>query len=91
MPFKIAAGPRQRCHSRVRVPRDCDHILLSQDLRLPNLDVQVPVLISPSNREALLYPRLLGFLFVASYNSQGYGGGIRTRLHAVLGRTNPLC
>jgi hypothetical protein len=31
---------------------------------------------SPRNRVAL------GSLFVASYNSQGYGGGIRTRLHA---------
>jgi hypothetical protein len=25
-----------------------------------------------------------GFLFVASYDSQGYGGGIRPRLHTVL-------
>jgi hypothetical protein len=28
-----------------------------------------------------LYPRVLGSLFVASYDSQGYGGGILTRLH----------
>jgi hypothetical protein len=28
-----------------------------------------------------LYLQALGFLFVASYDSQGYGGGIRTRLH----------
>jgi hypothetical protein len=28
-----------------------------------------------------LYPQALGPLFVASYNSQGYGGGIRQRLH----------
>jgi hypothetical protein len=27
-------------------------------------------------------PQALGSLFVASYDSQGYGGGIRTRLHA---------
>jgi hypothetical protein len=26
-------------------------------------------------------PLALGSLFVASYDSQGYGGGIRTRLH----------
>jgi hypothetical protein len=30
---------------------------------------------------AQLYPRALGSLFVASYDSQGYGGGILTRLH----------
>jgi hypothetical protein len=32
---------------------------------------------------AQLYPQVLGSLFVASYGSQGYGGSIRTRLHAV--------
>jgi hypothetical protein len=31
---------------------------------------------------AQLYPQALGSLFVASYDSQGYGGGIRPRLHA---------
>jgi hypothetical protein len=30
---------------------------------------------------ARLYPRALGSIFVASYDSQGYGGGIRPRLH----------
>jgi hypothetical protein len=30
---------------------------------------------------AQLYPRALGSLFVAFYNSQGYDGGILTRLH----------
>jgi hypothetical protein len=33
-----------------------------------------------------LYPQALGSLFVASYHSQGYGGGIRTCLHTRLGR-----
>jgi hypothetical protein len=28
-----------------------------------------------------LYPQALGSLFVASYDTQGYGGDIRTRLH----------
>jgi hypothetical protein len=58
-----------------------DHILLSQIRDSPNLEVQVPVFISPSNRVAQLYPQTLGSLFVASYDSQGYGGSIRTRLH----------
>jgi hypothetical protein len=30
---------------------------------------------------AQLYPQVLGSHFVASYDSQGYGGGIRTRLY----------
>jgi hypothetical protein len=30
---------------------------------------------------AQLYPQALGSLFVASYDSQDYGGGILTRLH----------
>jgi hypothetical protein len=30
---------------------------------------------------AKLYPHALGSLFVAFYDSQGYGGGIRNRLH----------
>jgi hypothetical protein len=47
----------------------------------PNLEGQVPVFISPRNRVAQLYPRALGSLFVASYDSQGCGGGILTRLH----------
>jgi hypothetical protein len=31
---------------------------------------------------AQLCPKALGSLFVASYDSQGYAGGIETRLHA---------
>jgi hypothetical protein len=34
------------------------------------------------NRVAQLYPHALGSFFFASYDSQGYGGGIRTRLNA---------
>jgi hypothetical protein len=45
----------------------------------PNLERQVPVLISPRNRVAQLYPSALGSLFVASFDSQGYGGGILTQ------------
>jgi hypothetical protein len=56
-------------------------ILLSQIPDSPNLDGQAPVFISPRNRVAQLYSQALGFLFIASYASQGYGGGIRPRLH----------
>jgi hypothetical protein len=37
----------------------------------PNREDQVPVFISPRNRVAQLYPRALGSLSVASYDSQG--------------------
>jgi hypothetical protein len=47
----------------------------------PNLEGQVPVFISPRNRVAQLYPRSLGSFFFSSYDSQGSGGGILTRLH----------
>jgi hypothetical protein len=46
-----------------------------------NPEGQVPVFISPRNRVAQLYPRALGSLFVASYDSQGYGGGILIHLY----------
>jgi hypothetical protein len=69
--FTIAAAPRQLSHSWVR-----DHILLSQIRDSPNLKGEVPVFIFPRNRVALLYPQALSSLFVASYDSQGYGGVI---------------
>jgi hypothetical protein len=50
----------------------------------PNQESQVPVFISPRNRVAQLYPQALGSLFVTSYGSQGYNGGILTRLHTGL-------
>jgi hypothetical protein len=79
--FATAAGPLQRILGSESL-RTHDHILLSQIRDSPNLEAQVPVFISPWNRVAQLYPRALGSLFVASYDSQVYGGSIRTRLHA---------
>jgi hypothetical protein len=58
-----------------------DHILLSGIRDSPNLEDQVPLLISPRNKVALLYPQALGSFFLTSYDSQGYGGGIRPRFH----------
>jgi hypothetical protein len=55
LPFIIAAGLRQRIHSRKP---------------------------SPVGLVTIFYcPRFETSLFVASYDSQGYGGGIRPRLH----------
>jgi hypothetical protein len=60
-----------------------DHIILSQIWDSPNLEGQVPVFIFPRNSVIQLYPQALGPLFVSSYHSQGYGGGIRTRLYHI--------
>jgi hypothetical protein len=46
----------------------------------PNLEDQVPVFMSPTDSVAHLYAHAPG-LFFAFYDSQGYGGGILTRLH----------
>jgi hypothetical protein len=46
------------------------------------MEGQVPVFISPRNKVAELYLRALSSLYVASYDSQGYRGGILTSLHA---------
>jgi hypothetical protein len=54
--FTIAAGPRQRSNSRIRVPWDSR----------PYFTVSFET-----------------SLFVASYDSQGHGGGIRSRLYTV--------
>jgi hypothetical protein len=78
--FTIAAGPHKRSHSRVRVPLDSYHILLSQIGDSPHLEDQVPLFISPRYRLVQLYPHALGSFFVASYYLQNYGGGIRPRL-----------
>jgi hypothetical protein len=79
--FTIAPGPLQRSHSRFWVPRDSWLYLTVSDSRLPQPGGPGPVFISPRNRMTQLYPQALGSLFVASYDSQSYGGGIRPRLH----------
>jgi hypothetical protein len=51
-------------------------------LRLtPNVEDQVPVFMSPSNRVTQLYPQAPGSRFVAFSDCQGYGWGTTTRLH----------
>jgi hypothetical protein len=47
----------------------------------PKLEDQASVFMSPSDRLACLYPQTPGSLFVAFYDSQGYGGGIPNHLH----------
>jgi hypothetical protein len=69
----LASGVILRSKSR----GTSDHILLTQIRDSSNLEGQVPVFISPSYRVAPLYTQALGSLFVASYDSQSWGGGIR--------------
>jgi hypothetical protein len=57
------------------------HILLSQIRDFPNLEGHVPTFISSRNRVAQLYPQTPGSLLVSFNDSQGYGGGVRPRLH----------
>jgi hypothetical protein len=84
--FTVAAGPRQRSFLWSETRRAHDHILLSQIRDSPNMEGQVPIFISPRNRVAQLYPQALGSIFVASYDLQGYSGGIRTHLQTDLTR-----
>jgi hypothetical protein len=93
--FRMAAGPRQCSHSHLWVLRDSSPYIIVTDLRRDswpditvtdsrrpsNLEGQVPVFISPRNRLAQLYPEALGSIFITSYNSQGYVGGIQTCFH----------
>jgi hypothetical protein len=80
--FTIAAGSRQGSHSRPESRGTHDQILSSQIRDFPNLKYQIPVFMSPRDRVTQLYPQSPGSLFVVSYDSQDYGGGIRPRLHA---------
>jgi hypothetical protein len=74
--FVIAAGPRQRSQSRIRVPWTHDHILLPQVWDSPNLTGQVPLFISLRNRVAQLHPQALGSIFVASYDGTDVTGNV---------------
>jgi hypothetical protein len=62
----LASAVILRSHSR----GTHDHILLSQIRDSPNVEIQVPVFISPRNRVAQLYPQAMSSLS----DSQGYVG-----------------
>jgi hypothetical protein len=76
LPYTIAAGLASAVILSSEPLRIPDHILLSQIRDTPNLEGQVPVLISPRNRVAQLYPQVLGSLSIVFYDSHGYGGDI---------------
>jgi hypothetical protein len=80
--FTLAAGPRQRSHSQVPVPRDSWPYFTVPDSRLPQLGGSVPRIYIPHEHHEQGGPVIPpGSLLVAVYDSQGYGGGIWTRLH----------
>jgi hypothetical protein len=64
------------------------HILLSLIRDAPNLEDQVTIFISLSDRVAQLYLQVLGSLFIASFDSQGYNWGVLTRLRMGLSPTS---
>jgi hypothetical protein len=68
-----------QCTSLTSQSREGPYYCLIRDFS--NLVGHVPIFISPRNRVAQLYPQTLGHLFIASYDSHGYGGGIVTALH----------
>jgi hypothetical protein len=81
--FTISSGPRHYSHSQVRVPRDSwvhftlsDSILLQRGRRCSRIYI-------PQEQGGSVIDPDTGSLFVASYDSQGYGRDIRTRLHMV--------
>jgi hypothetical protein len=46
-----------------------------------NLEGQVPLFMSPSDRVGRLYPQAPGSLSFVSHDSQGYSGSVLTGLH----------
>jgi hypothetical protein len=80
--FTIAAGPRQRSHSQIQIPRTSWPYFSVSDSRLPQPGGPGPRIYIPQEQGGpVVPPQALGSLFVASYDSQGYGGRILTCLH----------
>jgi hypothetical protein len=79
--FTTAAGPRPRNHSLVIVPRDSLPHFTVSDSRLPKHGGTSPRIYIPKEQASPAIHPGTGFLFVASYDSQGDGGGILLRLH----------
>jgi hypothetical protein len=73
------AGPRDRSNNTRMFESSGtnNHILLWEIRDSLNLDGQVPMFIFLRDRVSQSYLQSLVSLFVASYDSQGYGGGIR--------------
>jgi hypothetical protein len=79
--FTTVAGPRQRSHSRLRVPQESWPHFTVSDSRLPQPRGPGTRICIPQEQGGPVIPQELGSLYVAPYNLQGYGGGILTHLH----------
>jgi hypothetical protein len=79
--FTVAAGPRQRSHSQVRVPWDSWTNFTLSNSRFPQPGRVGPCIYIPQEQGGLVIPPGTKLHFVTSYGSQGYGGGIRPRHH----------
>jgi hypothetical protein len=67
------------------------YFTVSTSRLLPIWRARSPYLYPPRNMVAQLHPQALSSLFVASYDSQGYGGVIRTHLHTGLSDWSSTC
>jgi hypothetical protein len=77
--FIIAAGPRQRSHSQIRVPRDSWHFTVSES-RLPQPGGPGLRIYIPQEQGGPVIPQALCSLFVAVCYSQVCAGAIEPRL-----------
>jgi hypothetical protein len=84
--FIIAACPRQPSPSWILLLRDSGQYFTLSDSRISQSGEPGPLTYIPHEQGGPVISPGAGFTFVASYNSQGYGGAIRTHLH--MGLTN---
>jgi hypothetical protein len=75
--FISTAGPRQRSHSQVRLPRDSWPHFTVPDSRLPQPVGPVPRIYIPQEQCGPVTPPGTGFPFITFYDSQDYSGDIR--------------
>jgi hypothetical protein len=74
--FTVGAVSRQRSLSRVQVPQNSRPYFIVSSETPPTWRAR-----SPRNRVTQFYHWALGSPFVASCDSQGYGGGVLAHLH----------
>jgi hypothetical protein len=77
----IAFRPCQSSHSWVEVPQNSRPYFTVSSETPSTWRARSPYLYPPGTGWPSYTPGAVGSLFVASYGSQGYGGGILTRLH----------
>jgi hypothetical protein len=84
LPFTIAADHAGAVILASKSHETHDRFLLSQIRDSLNLEGQVSIFVLSRNWSPSYTPSYWVHFSVASYDSQGYGGGIRTPLHHVL-------